>query len=272
MPENLIADNSIICEILPTGSILSYLELVDWVKKQYSKIVNIDIPREIKVITGISHKKKNFDIPPAEDLLKQYSIDFSKLIVQTSFWVSKEIFDFITKNNKLNAPGVFYPYAIRKLGAEIQNETPHWKETDTGRSFIDLNFKPQNALAYSLVGKSFQAAFSGYTCCHIYGGTRYTHDWKAFTCVANLVLIPKPLQSLTDHDKNVVDCLKQISFHRYNWKPDNYDIRLDDRVKDLLPLVKEIRLTTEQFSNIWHREIIKYRESYKNTFHSDPDF
>jgi hypothetical protein len=281
MPENLTHGSSIVCEDISSGQLLSFSELVEWVKNTYSKIIKFDIPRDINIVSKdnlqkhINHtteKESNMGIPPAATLLKKYSIDFSKLIIQTSFWVCREVFDYITKNNKLNAPGVFYPYAIRKQGAEIQNESPHWKETQIGRRFIDYNHKPQNALAYSLIGKSFQAAISDYTCCHIYGGNQYTHDWMAFTCVANLVLIPRPLQSLTDYDDDVVNCLKQITFLRYGWKPDNQEIKIDDRVRELIPLVREIKMPIEQFSIIWQRELNKYRETYKNTFNLEPDF
>lgn len=280
LPENLLPQDTIIIEILDMEIILTYSDIIKWVKENYPKLINMRMCRKeasLRVVPSLSRriKKVNLSIPDANTSLKKFAIgiDFSKLVVETSLWVSKDIFDFITENSKLRTPGVFYPYAVRKQGAELEGKKPRWKETKNGRLFIDSNHKPQNALSYCLTGKSFQAAFKdkNYACCHIYGN-KYIHEWKYFTCIGNLIFLPSALQSLTDHDEDVMNCLSQIAYLRFGWKPEGFNLNINDKVKDLIPLVKEIKCPLEIFSNVWERELSKYRLTYKEAFNTEPEF
>ena len=274
MPVNLFEPDEIIFEIPSLNQAVSFSELIAWLKNDFLRTTNLKpmpIDEQRKMSTSISRKKvtrptinTQVDIPPANDYLRTLSIDFPKLILQTSYWVSKELFDFLTENNNVDAPGVFYPYTIRKQGVN-----PHWEEIDQGKRYLDTNHRAQNALSYSLVGKTFQAAFSEYSCCHIYGRSK---DWKSFTCIGNIVLVPKSLKSLTDHNDDVMRCLEKIAYLRYNWKPDEREITIDDQTKVLANLVREVGISLEEFEGIWIREMTKHRNSYKGTFDEKPDF
>ena len=271
MPDNLL-NNSIIIFKIEEGENINFQQLMNWVKETYPTLMK---PKEISKEYRTLSKTKSMQrsnppekplIPPAKEFINSLSIDFPKLVVQSSFWVKKEIFDFVTKNNGVDAPGVFYPLTIRKQGAELQGSSPQWKEISDGKRFLDLNHKPQNALSYALVGKSFQAAFRGYTCCHIYGGGKYTHDWKSFTCLGNVVLVPRSLQSLTDHDEKVVDILKQISYIKYGWKPESYTLEISEKAYELEKLAREVGPSLNLFEDIMNREIEKHRDSYRELF------
>lgn len=287
IPYNLLRSDEVIFEVPSLNQIITFSKLINWVKIGFTTLTNLKplmINKQRKITSSTSQVKKKI-IPPktlnikqaniiplANDILKSLPIDFSKLILLTSFWVKKDIFHFITKNSKVDALGVFYPYTIRKQGSELQGSTPQWKEITEGKRFLDLNHKAQNALSYSLIGKSFQAAFSDYTCCHIYGGRRYTHDWKCFTCVGNVILVPKSLQSLTDYNEEVTNCLKQIAYLKYGWKPDDQEIIIDEKTKDLLDFTNEIEISLESFKTVWYNELDKHRESFRKKFNADPDF
>ena len=276
IPDHLFEPDEVIFEVPSLNQEITFSELISWFKNDFMRVTNLKqiIKDEQHKITPLTSRKKRtcpniqnqIYITPANEFLRTISVDFSKLILQTSFWVKKEVFDFITDNNKVDAPGVFFPYTIRKQGS-----SPHWEETNEGRRYLDLNHRAQDALAYSLVGKSFQATFSGYACCHIYG-RKFSRDWKSFTCIGNMVLVPKSLKSLTDHNDDVMKCLEQIAYLRYNWKPDEREIIIDDQTKILANLVKEVGIPLEDFKEIWFRETNKHRESYKNTFNDTPDF
>ena len=158
----------------------------------------------------------SFVLPPTQYFLKTPGVNWIEIICRSSYWVSKDIFDYITENNRVNVPGVFYPYCERKQSTR----SPKWIK-DNGRViYLDLNHAPQNAMGSILSGKTFQTACKGYACCHIYGSP-YTKDWKSFTCVGNLILIPREFQSFTDHHEEVLECLKYITYKRYNWLPEN---------------------------------------------------
>lgn len=59
---------------------------------------------------------------------------------------------------------------------------------------------------------------AGYQACHVWPDSCY--DPRYHTVLANLVLVPAPLVSLTDHDPDVIAALKYRSFELYGWHPD----------------------------------------------------
>jgi hypothetical protein len=129
-------------------------------------------------------------------------------------------------------------------------------------------------MAYAMEGKVFQAAFRNlnYACCHVYGGTTYAKDWKCFTNLANVVLVPRSLKSLTDHHTDVINTLKQISFIKYGWKPEGYNLLIDDGVRNLEKKTKEVGIPLNLFDQIWRDEVEKHRQSFREKFQKEPDF
>jgi hypothetical protein len=60
----------------------------------------------------------------------------------------------------------------------------------------------------------------GFECCHIWPNTCY--DVRYHTVIANLVLLPRALAGLTDHDPQVQAALQYRSFELYRWHPEEW--------------------------------------------------
>ena len=176
-----------------------------------------------------SKKQDAVNIPHGNLLMNsvfnQLKIDLIELVCRSSYWVSREVFDCVSANNGLeDAPGVFIPYVRRNSPARESKEKNNkskngWVEIDKNVVFLDKNQMPAKAIFHSFTGyASPPKNLHGYTCCHIYGGN-HTQNWKYFVNLANIFLLPKPLQSITDHDENVKNCLKYISWKKYDWLP-----------------------------------------------------
>ena len=61
---------------------------------------------------------------------------------------------------------------------------------------------------------------TGFECCHIWPRTCY--DPRYHTAIANLVLLPRALASMTDHDAGIQKVLKYRAFELYGWYPDGH--------------------------------------------------
>ena len=134
-----------------------------------------------------------------------------------------------------------------------------WTSENDISYYLDYNLKAQNALSISMFGKGFKNSCKGYTCCHIYG-KEFNRDWKNYTCIANIVLIPQPLQSLTDYHSTIMNKLKNISFRLYNWKPLNkshWIIIYHDEEFNLIQIIQ----TPLNFERIYRNKIKDYYNS-----------
>ena len=58
----------------------------------------------------------------------------------------------------------------------------------------------------------------GFECCHIWPRTCY--DPRYHTAIANLVLLPRVLAGLTDHDPSIQRAIQYRAFELYRWYPD----------------------------------------------------
>jgi len=187
-----------------------------------------------------------------KDLYSEIGINWKEIILKTSYWVSKDTYDLIGDKT---SRGVYYPFSIR-----IQKDNAGWKEINNEWLFTAQNQKPQDALSFSLTGKSWGTikkswpAGKKFTCCHIYD-KKNTKDWKTYTNVANLILVPQPLKSITDHDIEVVEFLKRISYTLYDWKPENSNVQKLD--KDILKSLNIIN-TPKGFTATRDSNLIRY--------------
>lgn len=130
---------------------------------------------------------------------KTLNIDLCKLVACTAYWApNKE--DVVSAKN----PGI-----RRKSKGELRG-----KSADGGR--FDDNTYANKALksALSHVGK-----FTNFEVCHIWPKTCY--DVRYHTVLANLVLLPRALASLTDHNDDINKCLKYRSYELYKWYPED---------------------------------------------------
>jgi hypothetical protein len=91
---------------------------------------------------------------------------------------------------------------------------------------LDDNTKANLALKQAL---SHLGKFRDFAVCHIWPKTCY--DQRYHTMPANLVILPRELAGLTDHNREIEQCLQYRAWELYGWhpeeepqptKPDNY--------------------------------------------------
>lgn len=80
--------------------------------------------------------------------------------------------------------------------------------------WLDDNTKANLAIKVARGGRK---NFTGFTACHVWPDTCY--EVLYHTRLANLVLIPSGIFSLSDHDKHVEACLKFRAFELFGWYP-----------------------------------------------------
>ena len=138
---------------------------------------------------------------------ERHGIHLSDLVAETSLWVNPEV------HRRLQAEGehaVFFPRVRRYRAGAGERRA----EIRAGER-LDDNSYANNALKRAL-GLPHGTAV-GFEVCHIWPASCY--DARCHTAVANLVLVPRPLAGLSDHDPEIQAALKYRSFELYAWAP-----------------------------------------------------
>lgn len=104
-------------------------------------------------------------------------------------------------------PGPIFP-SIRNPGRRGQIE---------GDLLLDDNTTPRWALFWAH-GDSRVAHQKGWTTAHVWAAPK---DREAYTCLANLALLPEALASLSDKTGPAVPYLQFHAWNTYGWKPAN---------------------------------------------------
>jgi hypothetical protein len=139
---------------------------------------------------------------------EKHSIRLSVLVAETGLWANPEVHRRLAAEDSV---GAFFPKTRRyKAGAGERRA-----EVREGIR-LDDNTYANNALKRSL-GLARGAAV-GFEVCHIWPQSCYDH--RCHTVIANLVLLPRPLASLTDHDADVRAALQYRAFELYKWHPE----------------------------------------------------
>jgi hypothetical protein len=134
-----------------------------------------------------------------DSAVRELDIDLAALVAACTFWVP----------NDEAATTPADPKARRARSGETRRAT-----TEAGIR-LDDNTRANQALKSALkhVGK-----FRGFAVCHIWPKTCYYERYH--TLPANLVLLPRELAGLTDHNQHIEDCLKYRAWELYGWHPD----------------------------------------------------
>ena len=157
------------------------------------------------------------------DALKASQCDhLPKLVARTALWATKEEYDECIKNGSTAK----YPKICRKPNGE--------KRGKKGDMYYDDNSYPNAQMKASL--KKQGIIPRGYETCHIWEKTCYKPEYH--TCFANLVLLPRAIASLSDHDDTVKAILKWHAYERFNgFVPEGYIMpekpAVYNRIKDL---------------------------------------
>lgn len=135
---------------------------------------------------------------------KKHGICLATLVAETAYWASPE---WIRSENM----GLFYPDRRRaKKGNGEQ------KGQRVGEIRLDDNTYANYALKRALGGG--RGKWVGFEVCHIWPDSCY--DERYHTHIANLVLLPRALAGLSDHDKAIQAALMYRSYQYYGWYPD----------------------------------------------------
>lgn len=134
-------------------------------------------------------------------------IHLSVLVAETTLWASPDTYQYLRDQN---GTGAYFPSTRRaKAGS---GERP--SQLLNGERLDSNNYA--NHAAKRAVGLGRGAM--GFEVCHVWPLSCY--DSRYHSCVANLVLMPRPLASLSDHDSEIASALQFRSYELYLWHPE----------------------------------------------------
>lgn len=155
---------------------------------------------------------KSLDASEALDAAcRKHAVALCRLIAETTLWANPEVCRELIR---IGGNPCYFPNTrrCRKGQGERRNQV-----IDGIR--LDDNTYANHAIKQSLgVGRNAK----GYEVCHIWSGSSYSE--RCHTAIPNLVLIPRPLAGLSDHDKQIQAALQFRSFELYQWLPPNTEI------------------------------------------------
>ncbi|WP_372050734.1 hypothetical protein PJ900_20430 [Tistrella mobilis] len=132
-------------------------------------------------------------------------VKLSALVASCTLWAHPRVFQ---ERRKLDLNGAWFPNTRRARKDEERGNV-------VNGIILDDNSKANAAIKKAVFGSGVIP--ERYSACHIWPKSCY--DPRYHTCIANLVLLPAALASLTDHDPEVIACLKYRSFELYGWHP-----------------------------------------------------
>ena len=139
----------------------------------------------------------------------RHGIRLSVLVAETGLWASPEVHRRLMTENGM---GVFFPN-IRRCRTS--------KGEQRGER-IDGIYLDDNSYANHAIKRALgipRENLIGFEACHIWPTTCY--DERYHTAIANLVLLPRALAGLTDHDKEIQKALQYRAYQLYDrWRPD----------------------------------------------------
>lgn len=135
------------------------------------------------------------------------SIHLSILVAETGLWVHPDVHHQLVSENPA---GTYFPGTRRyRAGAgEKRGQL-------VGGERLDDNTYANHALMRALGLRRGEAV--GFESCHIWPQSCY--DSRYHTAIANLVLLPRPLAGLSDHDPEIQAALQYRAFELYGWYP-----------------------------------------------------
>ena len=146
----------------------------------------------------------------AKTLLRKDTERLTSILAKTTLWANPKVYKLLTKQNS-DGLGTWYP-GVRRYKNNGE------KKGSLNGIRLDDNTYANYGIKKALVGTD-RSLLSGFAVCHIWPETCY--DVRYHTNIANLVLAPQALSSLTDFDKNVQLALQFRSYQLYGWYPKN---------------------------------------------------
>ena len=137
---------------------------------------------------------------------EKHGIHLSVLVAETALWANPEVFRLLTTEN---GTGCYFPGTrrARKGSGEKPSQVLNGERLDNNTY---ANHAAKRAVGLGRGAEDFEV-------CHIWPKSCY--DARYHTCVANLVLLPRPLAGLTDHDVEISAALRYHAYELYGWHP-----------------------------------------------------
>jgi hypothetical protein len=137
----------------------------------------------------------------------RHEIHLSVLVAETGLWASPEVHRRLTAEN---GTGTFFPNMRRYRAGQGEQRGGR-----VGEVRLDDNSYANHAIKRA-VGIA-RERLVGFEACHIWPLSCY--DERYHTAVANLVLLPRALAGLSDHDEEIRAALQFRAFELYGWYP-----------------------------------------------------
>lgn len=139
-----------------------------------------------------------------EEALLSLKINLTALVAETGLWANPEVHKTLVENS---GHGAWCPGVRRKGKDEKRGDIVEGNK-------LDDNTYANDAIKKALDIKDRESNFS---VCHIWEKSCY--DEFDHTTIANLVLLPKAISTLTDHHPEVRAALKYRAYELYGWHP-----------------------------------------------------
>ena len=200
-----------------------------------------------QVLIGFYHAKTAVEIDVDNDLL------FCELIVKNVLFASKEVFNKV-KKGELGTPENIekggnefaswdYMKSARKTNANKGEKVKTDIVIGSSDEFVADDNSNANKFIKMAILESYKSKYpdnpifskatiyslkNGYEACHIWD---FPDDRRYYTSIGNLVLVPRALAQLTDHNEAVKNLLRYEAKQRFDFlpkgkkvsKPQNYD-------------------------------------------------
>jgi len=148
----------------------------------------------------------------AAEMLKEatvrHNIHLGVLVAETGLWAHPAVHRYLVA---ANGTGAFFPFTRRYRAGQGER-----RGQQIGHISLDDNTYANNAIKRAIGVPREQLV--GFEACHIWPRTCY--DERYHTAIANLVLLPRALAGLSDHDTEIEKVLQYRAYELYDgWYP-----------------------------------------------------
>jgi hypothetical protein len=140
------------------------------------------------------------------EAVERHNIHLSLLVADTGLWVNAEFHNRLVRDT---GSAAMFPGVRRARGKDERRGQIVGGVRLDDNSYANLAIKRAAGLDKSAVG--FEA-------CHIWPLT--CHDERYHTAIANIVLLPRALAGLSDHDIEIQKALQYRALELYRWYPE----------------------------------------------------
>ena len=141
------------------------------------------------------------------DAVERHKIHLSLLVADTGLWVNPEFHKRLVRDT--GSVAVFPKVRRARIGqGERRGQIVDGVRLDDN-SYANVAIKRAAGLG---------ASAKGFETCHIW--PRKCYDERYHTAIANIVLLPRALAGLSDHDIEIQKALQYRAFELYDWYPE----------------------------------------------------